>query len=85
MKFRGRCWRLRRYRGQNLLECAVKYREYFFRGYNLENTAGDSLKRLTRVHCTHEHRAATGVPLKRLGARVTFLRVQVYSVHKNLI
>jgi hypothetical protein len=43
MKFRGRCWRLRRYRGHNFLECAVKDREYSFRGWNLGDAAGDSL------------------------------------------
>jgi hypothetical protein len=43
MKFRGRCWNRRAYRGQNILECAVKYTEYSFRGWNLENVAGDSL------------------------------------------
>jgi hypothetical protein len=31
MKFMGRCWRLRRYRGHNFLECAIKDREYSFR------------------------------------------------------
>jgi hypothetical protein len=46
MKFRGRCWRLRRYRGRNLLECAVKDREYSFRGWNLGDVVGDSLSSL---------------------------------------
>jgi hypothetical protein len=31
MKFRGRCWRLRRYRGHNFLKYAVKDRKYFLR------------------------------------------------------
>jgi hypothetical protein len=43
MEFRGRCWRRRIYRGQNLLECSVKDREYSFRGRNLGDAAGDSL------------------------------------------
>jgi hypothetical protein len=34
---------MRRYRGQNLLECVVKDREYSFRGWNLKNVVGDSL------------------------------------------
>jgi hypothetical protein len=42
-KFRGRCWRSRRYREQKFLECAVKAREYSFRGRNLEDVAGDIL------------------------------------------
>jgi hypothetical protein len=44
MEFRGRCWRRRIYRGQNLLECSVKDKEYSFRGRNLGDAAGDSLK-----------------------------------------
>jgi hypothetical protein len=32
MKFRGRCWSRKRYRGRNLLEGAVKDTEYSFRG-----------------------------------------------------
>jgi hypothetical protein len=44
MEFRGRCWRRRIYRGQNLLECSVKDREYFFRGRNLGDAVGDSLR-----------------------------------------
>jgi hypothetical protein len=36
-------WRHRIYRGQNLLECSVKYKEYSFRGRNLGDVAGDSL------------------------------------------
>jgi hypothetical protein len=43
MEFRGRCWRWKRYRGQNILEGAVKDMEYSFRGQNLEDIAGDSL------------------------------------------
>jgi hypothetical protein len=43
MEFRGRCWRRRIYRGQNLLECSVKDKEYSFRGRNLGDAAGDSL------------------------------------------
>ena len=46
-EFRGRCWRLRRYRGQNLLECVVKDTEYSFRGWNLGDAAGDSLSSKT--------------------------------------
>jgi hypothetical protein len=55
IEFRGRCWRHRRYRGQNLLECPVKYREYSFRGRNLGDAAGDSLK----LHCSIYLRALT--------------------------
>jgi hypothetical protein len=44
MEFRGRCWRRRIYRGQNLLECSVKDREYSFRARNLGDAAGDSLR-----------------------------------------
>jgi hypothetical protein len=43
MKFRGHCWRWRKYREQNFLESAVKDREYSFRGQNLGDVAGDSL------------------------------------------
>jgi hypothetical protein len=32
----------RRYRGHNLLECAVKDKKYSFRGWNLGNVAGDN-------------------------------------------
>jgi hypothetical protein len=48
MEFRGRCWRLKIYRGHNLLECSVKYREYSFRRQNLGDAAGDSLR--SHVH-----------------------------------
>jgi hypothetical protein len=44
MKFRGRCWRRWRYREQNLLERIVNDKEYSFRGSNLEDVAGDSLR-----------------------------------------
>jgi hypothetical protein len=47
MEFRGRCWRRRIYRGQNLLECSVKDREYSFSGRNLGDAAGDSLRTVT--------------------------------------
>jgi hypothetical protein len=43
-KFRERCWRWRRYRGLNLLEDAVKDKEYGFREWNLEDVARDNLK-----------------------------------------
>jgi hypothetical protein len=47
MKFRGHCWRWRKYREPNLLESAVKDREYSFRGRNLGDVAGDSLSKAT--------------------------------------
>jgi hypothetical protein len=37
---------LRRYREQKILECAVKDREYSFRGWNLGDVAGGSLTTL---------------------------------------
>jgi hypothetical protein len=43
MKFREYYWRWKKYREQNLLESVVKDREYFFRGRNLRDVAGDSL------------------------------------------
>jgi hypothetical protein len=51
MKFRGYCWRWRRYRVQNLLKSAVKDKEYYFRGSNLRDVVGDSLRyvRLCRL------------------------------------
>jgi hypothetical protein len=49
MRYRGRCWREWRYRGRNLLEWSVKDKEYSFRGWNLEDVAGDSLTTLCQM------------------------------------
>jgi hypothetical protein len=43
MKFRGHCWRWRKYRGHNILESTVNDKEYSFRGRNLEDVTRDSL------------------------------------------
>jgi hypothetical protein len=78
MKFRGYCWRWRRYRVQNLLESAVKNREYSFRGWNLGDVAGDSLRpRLCGCALTHCALRASVFPIAPLGFWWSRLRVRV--------
>jgi hypothetical protein len=45
MRFRERCWREIRYRGENLVENSVNEG---CRGWDLEDIAGDSLKPAAR-------------------------------------